>query len=333
MTNNFQQPGLPWTSTSASQPGFFDLGAKNGKQVTLANKIDVETRWSLIPLVLTWFISSFIITLINELIYSKAENSGYESHFYDRFTNLEISFPWKMQGTLVFLWTASAFLMWIPNVEKFYARYVMKMRRPLDREAEILEPALADVLQSAGISNHPFELWVEDSDTDNAYASGRNIICVTRGALIRETPEQLRGTIAHELGHHLGWHTRVLSLQCWYLIPIELLCRIPILRYLFSPIFNGILSLMSALGRPQEFRADLTAVHLGHGEGLIDYFYGELNKGADDRRRFSSLMARATATHPSIPERIAAMEAAMKIRNTPINPPPSNGQWQPNGTF
>jgi len=332
VVDGFQQPGAPWAS--GVQPGLFDVGVKGAGPAALSSKIDKEARLALIPLVLTWLASSFIITMINGWIYysdSSGFDSGYGSsdQWYARFQQGP-GWPWHLQGTLTLIWTASAFLMWVPNVERFYARHILKMRKPLEREAALLEPAMADVLRSAGITEHTFELWVEDTDADNAYAAGRNIICVTRGALVRETPEQLRGTIAHELGHHLGWHARILSLQCWYLLPLELLCRVPFIKYLFSPILNGLLALMSAFGRPQEHRADLTAVAIGHGAGLVDYFYGALNEGTDDRRRFSSLMSRATATHPAIPDRIALMEAALKAQSVRTGPPTGIGQWQPN---
>ena len=332
--------GLAWVTASVTSPlGVFDTGDTRQGPVSFGQKFDVPTRWALIPLFVAWSLSVVLILAAARFLFHAevCTTGGFTGDACKPPSNLErLGGVLRSSGSdrlVLVVWTLSAFLMWVPSVERWYARHVFRVRRPLERETVVLEPAFLDVLEAAGIRHHSFELWVEDTTEDNAFAALRSIVCVTRGALERETPEQLRGTIAHELGHHLGWHTRVSSLQCWYLLPVEFLCRVPLLKYLFQPVYAAIVSLSAIPGQRQEYRADQTAVALGYGEGLIDYFYGVLSSGAVDHRRFDSLMRRATASHPSIPNRIARMEAAIAAGAAAAPPPGIGSPAPPPGMF
>jgi Zn-dependent protease with chaperone function len=73
-------------------------------------------------------------------------------------------------------------------------------RKPILEEEERLHRCLDDVLQRAGIGEC-FELLIEEEPGLNAFAIGRNTIVLSRGIIGQMTDNELKGIIAHELGH------------------------------------------------------------------------------------------------------------------------------------
>jgi len=86
-----------------------------------------------------------------------------------------------------------------------------------EQETEYLLPIFYEVYQQAKTENPKLngniKIYISDSVTVNAFAVGRQTVAVTRGALVTFTPEQLRGVIAHELGHITYGHTKALLLS------------------------------------------------------------------------------------------------------------------------
>lgn len=100
-------------------------------------------------------------------------------------------------------------------------------RKPILAEEERLEHCLEEVLRRAGIgergggrrdcrgqafegrglvgwfglSENRFELLIEEESGFNAFAIGRNTIVLSRGIIGQMTDDELKGIIAHELGH------------------------------------------------------------------------------------------------------------------------------------
>lgn len=83
-----------------------------------------------------------------------------------------------------------------------YARY----RKPILREEQRLAPAMDELLQQAG-TNRRVRVWIEASQEWNAYATGLHTIAITDGLLGELSPSELRGVLAHELGHLLSGDT------------------------------------------------------------------------------------------------------------------------------
>ena len=58
---------------------------------------------------------------------------------------------------------------------------------------------------SAGERFANVKLFVSDEKLPNAFALGRNTVCVTRGLLNLTSPGDMAGVLAHEAGHlHFG---------------------------------------------------------------------------------------------------------------------------------
>lgn len=83
-----------------------------------------------------------------------------------------------------------------------------RFRKPVLAEEERLYPALEELLEKAG-SRRRVRIWIEESRELNAYATGNHTIAISRPLLERLPPGELRGVLAHELGHLLSGDTAV----------------------------------------------------------------------------------------------------------------------------
>ena len=123
---------------------------------------------------------------------------------------------------LVFLgWLASGALAWWPPFESFLARVAFRLRSPTAAERAVLGPAWATVTRRAGRSAGRYRLWISDADELNAVAYAGRTVAVTRQVL-ELPPRSLAAVLAHELGHHLEWHTHVSLLIYWYSLPARI---------------------------------------------------------------------------------------------------------------
>jgi len=83
-----------------------------------------------------------------------------------------------------------------------------KCRKPILEEEEKLQRCLCDVLAKASCGKS-FRLMIRDGMEPRATAAGRRTIIVTRGMLERTTDDELKGVLAHELGHLMDKDTIV----------------------------------------------------------------------------------------------------------------------------
>ncbi|MFE2180554.1 M48 family metalloprotease [Streptomyces sp. NPDC059455] len=146
---------------------------------------------------------------------------------------------------LVLAWLASGALVFHRPTERALARYVLKLRPPTPQELARLAPVWWEVLTRAGIEEHTYELWVEDSDELNAVAAAGHIVGVTRFALERLPSGQLAAVLAHELGHHVGGHSWSGLLGYWYALPGRIAWRI---TQLLAYVIFRVSSAFSCLG-------------------------------------------------------------------------------------
>ncbi|HXB96171.1 MAG TPA: M48 family metalloprotease [Puia sp.] len=83
-----------------------------------------------------------------------------------------------------------------------------KYRKPVLREEQRLSPALQELLRTAG-TNRRVRVWIEETGEWNAHAAGVHTISITSRLLQELSPSELRGVLAHELGHLLSGDTIV----------------------------------------------------------------------------------------------------------------------------
>lgn len=90
----------------------------------------------------------------------------------------------------------------------FFFRY--RLRRPTRLEEERLLAAFSAVRESAGYKK-AVKLRVHESGEWNAFATGSRIIAVSKGMLADFTDDELKGVLAHELGHLISYDTVVVA--------------------------------------------------------------------------------------------------------------------------
>jgi Zn-dependent protease with chaperone function len=81
-----------------------------------------------------------------------------------------------------------------------------RFRKPLLAEENRLLPAMDELLRKAG-TERKVRVQIDETRELNACATGHHTIAVTKGMLDELTPDELRGVLAHELGHLLSGDT------------------------------------------------------------------------------------------------------------------------------
>jgi Zn-dependent protease with chaperone function len=119
------------------------------------------------------------------------------------------------------LWVLSACLYGLRPVQLALARLLWPVRRAAPAEQLRLDLVWSRVLGRADVSEQRFRIWVVDLADVNAHCVGRDLICVTTGALAELGDRELSGVLAHELGHHLRMHTSAAAFLVWVLLPLQ----------------------------------------------------------------------------------------------------------------
>lgn len=119
------------------------------------------------------------------------------------------------------LWLASALCYGLRPVQLAMARLLWPIRQPTEAESERLERIWRRVITHAGVHGRRFRIRVVDLPDVNAHSVGRDLICVTTGALSELGDRELAGVLAHELGHHLRMHTSAAAFLVWVLLPLQ----------------------------------------------------------------------------------------------------------------
>jgi Zn-dependent protease with chaperone function len=191
-------------------------------------------------------------------------------------------------------------MFWRPLQTVFVMRMLGAARATVDEAAQ-LEPAWRSVAQQLGIRPRRYALAVLPSDELNAFACGGSLLVVTSYAIETLPRDEMTGVLAHELAHHLGFHTVALTVRQWLSLPIFLLARIGFFLQnvataatrsfvshsaalsavgrLVSAILNAVAwmflsalvisnRIASSVERGSEFEADRRAVEMGFGREL-----------------------------------------------------------------
>lgn len=242
------------------------------------------------------------------------------------------------------VWACSAGLYGLRPVQLALARLLWPVRRPTREEQRRLDEVWSRVLRRAAVSERRFRIWVVESADVNAHCVGRDLICVTTGALAELGDRELAGVLAHELGHHLRMHTAAAAFLVWVLLPLQALAllgsglALPLarltrhlgrtergfgprrwalagcgrlesgLRLLFGAPAVLAFAVKNAASREAEYQVDAYAVDLGFGAELLSAL-----------RWFEACAAPAPAAPPVPAPRRARHAAAREAR--PTHPP------------
>ncbi|MCU1365740.1 MAG: peptidase family protein [Ilumatobacteraceae bacterium] len=226
---------------------------------------------------------------------------------------------------------------------------VMRMlgaSRATHDEASRLEPAWRSVAQQLGIRPRRYALAVLPSDELNAFACGGSLLVVTSYAIETLPRDEMTGVLAHELAHHLGFHTVALTLRQWLSLPIFVLARIGFFLQnvaaaatsafvshstalsavgrLISGLLNAVAWVfLSALlvsnriagrvERGSEFEADRRAVEMGFGRELATALRRvDAAHLGDDAIALPAWARGLVVTHPSARSRVVRIDALVR---------------------
>jgi Zn-dependent protease with chaperone function len=242
--------------------------------------------------------------------------------------------------TFAIAYVASAVLLFLRPVQVALLAPLLGARRPTRDERARLDTAWRSVLQAAHVSDRRYVVVVLPSDELNAFACGGNLVVVTTTALETLPRDELAGVLAHELSHHLGFHTIALTVTQWLSVPVLALARIgfflhnvaeaattsfasnsslltaigllvgAMLRVAAWIFLSGLLltnAVANLAGRFSEFEADERAIRLGFGQQLSNALRRTMSAGGGDRPR--SWQERLNATHPPALTRVARIDA------------------------
>ncbi len=203
------------------------------------------------------------------------------------------------------------------------------------RDKERLIPLFNDVLASAGLEvkdlNKGIKLCIDNTNQVNAYALGSNTVVITRGAILQLDDEQIKGILAHEIGHLIHGDTfiniffmignlfflffiLIFKFIIWffnlvaYTINDERV-KPKIINILFGSIATCCLliihSLIMVTQRNCEYDADDFALKIGYGKELVSglYYLSHMQIGQK-----LSILERIKSSHPNIYRRIAYLE-------------------------
>lgn len=206
-------------------------------------------------------------------------------------------------------------------------------------QIEYIEPIFREVYEKAkakdpSISDN-VSIWINDSESANAFATGRKTICITKG-MLRVSPNELKAVLAHEFGHIAHKDTDlILVITVGNLIVslIVFLLRIivfilgfffdlvsnddrnlftgMITSFLVNTIIGGIMWVWTQFGRllvlassrAQEYAADAFAYNVGYGDNLCS-FLDRFTDGTAAKGVFAVL----ERSHPRNDDRIAKLQ-------------------------
>ena len=132
----------------------------------------------------------------------------------------DIPFWWFAGGYVA----AAVLLFWRP-LQAAILTPLLGARRPTADELDMLVPVWAAVAQANHLPADRYVLRVLPSDELNAFACGGHLVVVTSFALEELPTRELTGVLAHELSHHLGFHTVALTLDHWLSLPVVAMAR------------------------------------------------------------------------------------------------------------
>lgn len=240
-------------------------------------------------------------------------------------------------------WLGLGALLFVPSVQVAVLSRLFGARRPDDRELTVIAPIWRDLAARANLPQYRYSIRVIDSDDLNAFACGGHLLIVTSFALDHLTSRELAGVLAHELSHHLGWHTAALTVGHWLSLPVVLLARfgfflqnvaraatdafashsaaLTALGRLVAALLRGVSwvflaalyasdALSNIVGHGSEFEADRRAVRMGYGRDLADALRVVIQLGGGGRA--IGWKARLAASHPPARTRVARIEAMMR---------------------
>lgn len=199
-------------------------------------------------------------------------------------------------------------------------------------------------LEESPSLNRNIKIFINNDDNPNAFACGSSTVCVSSSSLEFFSEDEIKGIIAHELGHLNNWDTKILlmALSSNIVISVILFCfnfffligeavlssmgsNNSFISKIIMHIKNTLLSIVkfvmtsitSLSSRTSERLADRFSYDIGYGE--------ELKNGLEKLKILSpsktmTITEALHSTHPQIDERIGHLEMLLSCNGEGIYP-------------
>lgn len=285
---------------------------------------------TILAVIVNGFVALSFFTLLN---YFYPIDFAFLNEFIGSFFTIKPAHAPYIEAGIVMI---SLTLLSFTPITDIILRFTHGFRSPLREEKEKLHRLFAEVCHSAKKNPDNYKLYIADENVPNAYALGINTIGVGRRLLMDYSAAEIKGVIAHEIGHlHYGdtIYNRIFItvslvgqavLAVYYFIGklLVIFARIPIpfvnLAALFigfaftvqSWLFEILLALSLSIGkmlgcRQSEYRADRYALEIGHGEGLYQFLYRLLDSHPGHNNGLKNILH---ASHPKTGNRLRKLE-------------------------
>lgn len=306
--------------------------------VLLKDRLNVDN-------VLLYFTISFLINYIIYLILKKKENiKNTDNSFFVFWLILNVSvfagFSIYFNNIIILKICTVAFLLNMIFAFSFVGESISRFTTGAKKiktkeERELIEPLFNEVYEKArdfeqNISKN-IKIYIEESENINAFALGRSTVCITRGAMQLLTKEEIKGILAHELGHHANGDTMTLVLlnlgsgifsifimainiiqKCldfiiWRVQESRLAVKfVQFIKWCVNLLVKLLEIIVLAFQRKNEFKADMFAKNIGYGKELTQALYSlsEISSPAP-----IGFLEALKQTHPDIKDRIERLES------------------------
>lgn len=241
------------------------------------------------------------------------------------------------------VWFGLGALLFVRPIQVAVLSPLFGARRPEPDELAVVEPIWDDLARTIGVPRNRYVLRILPSDDLNAFACGGHLVVVTSFAVSDLPDDELAGVLAHELSHHLGFHTVALTIGHWLSLPIVVLARIgfflqnvaraatdsfasnsmvlttighvvaaPLtaISWVFLASLYASDALANLFGHGTEFEADRRAVRMGYGRPLAKALRRVIGMGGGARA--IGWRERLAASHPPARTRVARIEAMLR---------------------
>ena len=240
-------------------------------------------------------------------------------------------------------WLLAGALLFVRPIQVAVLTPLLGARRPTGDELDVIGPLWWDLARAAELPPSRYVVRVLPSDDLNAFACGGHLVVVTDFAVATLPRTELAGVLAHELSHHLGFHTVALTIGHWLSLPVVVLARIGFflqnvaraatdsfaahsaaltalgrviadfltgVSWLFLAALYASDALANLVAHSSEFEADRRAVRMGYGRSLSAALRRVISLGGGGRP--IGWRARLGASHPPARTRVARIEAMMR---------------------
>jgi heat shock protein HtpX len=210
----------------------------------------------------------------------------------------------------------------------FSDRIVLAMYRAQEispQEQPGIHQMVAELAQNAGIPKP--RVYIIEDDSPNAFATGRNpqhaVVAVTTGILRILSRDELRGVLAHELGHVRNRDILVGSIAATMAGAIMMLANMARFAAIIAPLAAMLIQM--AISRSREYLADASGAQFSHNPLSLASALEKLQRASQQIPMMDPKPATAHmfivnplsgrslmnlfSTHPPIEERIARLRS------------------------